>query len=59
MEISIKAEIARHNYKYKYVANNVGIPESTFYKKLRKNNFSIGETQKILSFIGAKLVMAS
>lgn len=58
MGVSVRAEIARQNYKYKCVAENIGMPPSTFYKKLRRNDFSIEEVQKIFRFIGVKLLVA-
>lgn len=57
MGVSVKAEIARQNYKYNEVARHIGMPPSTFYKKLRRNSFSIDEVQKIFSFIGVKILV--
>lgn len=57
MSISVKAEIARRNYRYICIAKKVKIPPSTFYKKLDNNNFSISELEKIFSVMGLKLTI--
>lgn len=59
MDISIKSEIARRNMKYKDVAAAVGIPVDTFYRKLKKNSFSLMEAAKILNFLGVKVAIIS
>ena len=58
MTISVKAELARKNMKYGEVAQAVGVPASTFYKKLEKNNFSLGEAEKVFGVIGMELRLA-
>ncbi|MDD6697823.1 MAG: hypothetical protein PUE51_05700 [Veillonellaceae bacterium] len=58
MELTIKAEIAGSGRKYKDVADEVGIPRQTFYKKLRKDSFTLAEAKRIFDALGAKLVVA-
>ena len=55
MAVSVKAELARRNVKYKEAAKAVGMSASTFYKKLDKNNFSLGEAERVFSAIGIEL----
>ena len=57
--ISVKAELARRNCKYASAAKKIGMPTSTFYKKLSANSFSVEEAEKIFSSIGVKMVLAS
>lgn len=59
MEVSIKGEIASRNMKYKEVAKAVGIPQVTFYKKLKKNSFTLPEAARIFDVLGSKLVLES
>ena len=42
-----------------FAAKKIGMPTSTFYKKLAANSFSVEETEKIFSSIGVKMVLAS
>lgn len=55
MAISVKAELARKNMKYKEAAKAVGMSASGFYKKLEKNNLSLGEAEKVFGFLGMEL----
>ena len=55
MTISVKAELARTNTQYKDAAKAIGMPASSFYKKLKKNNFSIEEAGRIFDYIGMVL----
>ncbi len=55
MGISVKAELARKNVRYKEAARAVGISASTFYKKLEKNNFSLGEAESVFRLLGMEL----
>ncbi len=57
MEISIKGELAARNIKYIDVAKKVNIPVTTFYKKLKKNSFTISEVEAIAEIIGKKLTL--
>lgn len=57
MNVSIKGLIASRNRKYKEVAATVGIPQETFYKKLKKNSFSISEANRIFDTLGLKCIL--
>lgn len=57
--ISIKGELASHNYKYKEAAKLTKIPKSTFYRRLQDNKFTIEEAEKILSLVGKKLAIVN
>lgn len=54
-ELSVKAELARKNVRYKEAAQAAGISPSTFYKKLEKNNFSLEEAERVFGVIGLEL----
>lgn len=55
MGISVKAELARKNMRYKEAAKVVGMSASGFYKKLEKNSLSLEEAEKVFDFIGMEL----
>lgn len=55
MAISVKAELARKNTRYKEAAKVVGMSASGFYKKLEKNNLSLEEAEKVFDFLGMEL----
>ena len=55
--ISIKAELAAKNYKYIDAARKVGMPSQTFYRKLRKNTFTLEEAEKIMALVEKELVI--
>ncbi|MBQ7499089.1 MAG: hypothetical protein IJU00_14880 [Selenomonas sp.] len=58
MTVSVKAELARKNMKYKEAARAVGMSASTVYKKLEKNNFSLEEAESVFGLIGMELQLA-
>jgi predicted DNA-binding transcriptional regulator AlpA len=57
MELTIKGEIAGRGMKYREVAEKVGIPPKTFYRKLSNDSFTLPEARKIFKELGMKIVI--
>lgn len=55
MAVSVKAELARRNVRYKEAALAAGMSPSTLYKKLDRNNFSLDEAERVFGAIGMEL----
>ena len=55
--MSVKAELAAKNYKYIDAARKIGMPAQTFYRKLRKNSFTLEEAEKIMALVEKELVL--
>ena len=55
MAVSVKAELARRNVRYKEAARAAGMSPSTLYKKLDRNNFSLDEAERVFGVIGMEL----
>lgn len=43
--------LERSQFKVSYVVNEMGIPRSTFYNKLKSKTFTISELEKIVSVV--------
>ena len=55
--ISVKAELARVNYKYGEAAEKVGMSAKNFGKRLKENRFTLEEAEKVLALVGKKIVL--
>lgn len=55
--ISVKAELARVNYKYGEVARKMGMSPQNFGQKLKTNRFTLEEAEKVMALIGKKVVL--
>ncbi len=47
--------INKHGFKYKFIAEKLGISRQALYNLLRKKNFSIDDANRILAVIGYKI----
>lgn len=47
--------INKHGFKYKFIAEKLGISRQALYNLLRKKNFNIDDANRILSVIGYKI----
>lgn len=55
--ISVKAELAAKNMKYKEAAKELEVPYVNFCRKLRTNQFTLEEAEKVLKLVGKKIVL--
>jgi len=47
--------INNHGFKYKFIAEKLGISRQALYQLLRKKNFNIDDANRILTAVGYKI----